>query len=156
MTWDVIYSDESIRDLEELYAYVALDLRAPQAARRLIERMVARADSLETFPLRFPLYPASPLRERSVRYIVFDNYLILYHPDEADHSVSILRIIYGRSDVIARFNKENQEKPLNQSSEFFSETSAQPRIGDDADIPRAILEDGRLIVPTEWRDEDDD
>ena len=121
MTWDVTYSDESIRDLEELYAYVALDLRAPRPARRLIDRMMARADSLETFPLRFPLYPASPLRERGVRYIVFDNYLILYHPDEADNSVFILRIIYGRSDVIARFNEENQAGPPSQSDESSSE-----------------------------------
>ena len=107
MIWDVAYSDESIRDLEELYAYVAFELSAPESARKLVEKIMARADSLETFPMRFARYPVSPLREGGVRFVAVDNYLIFYRPDEHEHAVHILRVLFGGSDVVSRLGSED-------------------------------------------------
>lgn len=47
-------------------------------------------------------------------------------------------------------------KMFNQCGGFPFEVRLQPHINYEADIPMASFEDGRLIVPTSWKDDDDD
>ena len=76
-TIQVIWTDESLGDLEAIYDY--LTEQSPKAAKKTTRSILARTRQLETFP-----EPGSPQEtnksvSRSYRYLVEGNYKIIYN-----------------------------------------------------------------------------
>ena len=99
MSWDVLYTDDAIRDLQEIRGYISDVLRAPETAERQVIRIMDAAESLDHMPLRHRLCDYEPLRSQGFRILPVDNYLVLYLPDESQGSVAISRVIYGSRDI---------------------------------------------------------
>jgi plasmid stabilization system protein ParE len=57
MTYRVVYSRRSQRDLDNIFEWVAQDSGEVETARRLIARILDGCDSLFSFPERFAVYP---------------------------------------------------------------------------------------------------
>ena len=98
MKWTVKYSAQSKTDLWSIHNYIAHFLKEPQAAERLVNRILNAVDTLEESPHRrhFDLEPWCSL---GMRRINVGNYAVLYIPDEDTRLVKIIRILYGRMDL---------------------------------------------------------
>ena len=84
------------QDLLAIWDYIATDNMA--AADRVLDALDARMQLLTDHPL---LGPSRPDIAPDLRYLVSDNYLILYHvlPD----AVEIVRILHGAWNLTAIF-----------------------------------------------------
>lgn len=99
MNWKIFYAKKALRELDEIYDYISDVLLAPKAARSLFELISTEIRSLSQMPMRNGLCDESPWREVGIRKMTVKNYLIFYRPDEENHTVYILKIIYGGRDI---------------------------------------------------------
>ena len=80
----------AIRNLENIYYYIAENLQEPQIANRLINQMLNSITILKYFPEAFPKFKNS----NQIRKLVFKNYNILYSVNKKSKEVYILHIYY--------------------------------------------------------------
>lgn len=100
--YSVEYLPSAKRDMEEIVSYVANRLGSPQAARRLAEELVDAAESLATMPYRRRVYVPVRQLKREYRALRAGSYLMFYWIEEERRTVVIARVVYGKSDVLAR------------------------------------------------------
>jgi toxin ParE1/3/4 len=104
MIWDVNYTDDAISDLQGVYDYISDVLLEPVTADKQTNRIMDAADSLDNMPFRYRLYDKEPWHSRVLRVLPVDNYLIFYLPEESKYMVTIIRIMYARSDIDRHLN----------------------------------------------------
>ncbi len=106
MTRKIIYTEEALQDLEDIYEYISLILHEPGTAEKQTNRIMDAVDRLENTPLLHRLYDHEPWRSKGLRVLPVDNYVLFYLPDESKNTIGIIRIMYGGRDI---------EKQLNQT-----------------------------------------
>lgn len=107
MRWIIKYSAAAKRDLNAIYEYVAFVLLAPKTAADMIHQLTQTIKSLDTMPLRYPVYDYEPWNMQNLRVTSVKNYLVFYLPDEKNQTVTVVRIIYGGRDL-AKQLEENE------------------------------------------------
>jgi toxin ParE1/3/4 len=91
MDFRVVITRPAVADLGEIVSYIAHD--DPLAAARTGERLIAKAESLATMPLRGRLVPER--REGDCREILLKPDRILYRVREEQSLVQVLRFWHG-------------------------------------------------------------
>ena len=99
MSYEVLLAPEAMRDLREIYRYIALDLQSAQNAAAQLDRLERRIHALGELPERYRVYDREPWRSRNLRVMPVDSYLVFYIPDSRAQTVNVLRVMYGRRDV---------------------------------------------------------
>ena len=99
MKFKVNYSDEAKQDLKNILDYVGDILVEPVFAKRLILRLKKSADSLDYMPFRHRVFDVEPWKSQGYRIFNVDKYAILYIPDEAKNTVTIIRIMHGSCKI---------------------------------------------------------
>ena len=97
--WSVNLSKQADIDLREIYEYIAFTLLEPVTAGNLIQRIETRISKLNTMPLSYAVYPKEPWKSRGLRRINEGKYAIFFIPTEENHTVVIIRIMYGGRDI---------------------------------------------------------
>lgn len=85
----VIWSTQSLNDLDAIYEYIAKD--SPIYAQRVIERMISRGEQLGTFPKSGRKTPE--MNRSDIREILEGSYRIVYHIKEDE--IEILTVLHG-------------------------------------------------------------
>ena len=70
-------------DLRGIYEYIAYNLFVPITA-------------------KFPLYKKEPWHSAGLRFFPVNNYVIFYIANETDNTISVIRIMYGGSNIEVR------------------------------------------------------
>jgi plasmid stabilization system protein ParE len=92
------YSPEALKDLDETWDYIMMDLANPDAAENVVNEIIDTIDKLEDFAgMGVPLSSVADV-ETDYRFLLSGNYMIFYRPEEAD--IYIDRILYGRRDYL--------------------------------------------------------
>lgn len=92
----VSWSQEALRDLDEILAYIAID--SPEAAERVLDGLEKRASSLERSPDRGRVVPElARFGVRAFRETVVRPYRIVYSIH--DRTVVVLAVLNGRRDL---------------------------------------------------------
>lgn len=105
MSWAVTYSASARRDLRSVYEYIAYNLLAPDTAAGQTGRIMKEIRALEEMPLRYQLYEDEPWHSQGLRFFSVGNYLVFYLPNEIEHTVTVVRIMYGGRDVSAQLKE---------------------------------------------------
>ncbi len=100
--YEVIYSLDAQRDLENIYNYIKFSLLDSFAATRQFNHLRTAARSLSTFPARYARVEWPRWSAYNIRKVAVDNYVILYRIDEHLATVFIVRIFYGGSGEVAK------------------------------------------------------
>ena len=87
---EVVWAERARRALDEALAYI--EERSPQSARRLAERVLERADSLDTFSERGRIVPE--VGDPTLRELLIDPFRLMYELDE--RQVRIVGFIHQR------------------------------------------------------------
>ena len=104
--YTVRITDQVVGDMEELYTYIAVQLRAPENAMRQYDRIAEAILTLEQFPERFGCFHTEPEYSMGIRRMVVDNFLVCY-VIEAD-VVTVTNVLYGASDVRQRLKNHGE------------------------------------------------
>ena len=92
------YSPKSLSDLDEIFDYIAYELKDIIAAENTVNGIVDSIHTLKQFAESGSIL-CIPTGEVTIyRYVVYGNYLSFYHISE--NEVYIDRIIYGKRDYI--------------------------------------------------------
>jgi toxin ParE1/3/4 len=92
----VVWAERAHRALDEALTYIAE--RSPQSAQRLAERVLERADSLETFSERGRIVPE--VGDPTLRELLIDPFRLMYELDE--RQVRIVGFIHQRRLFVAQ------------------------------------------------------
>ncbi len=96
-SYEVVWSPNAIRDLDEILDYVAITRNADEAE-QLYLKIVPRVDNLSQFPKRARLVPElRRIGVREYRELIIAPYRILFRI--ADKRVAILGVLDGRREL---------------------------------------------------------
>lgn len=91
----VIISDDALTDVRRFLHYIAVEQESPLAAERWWRKALAKIDSLAAMPQRCPYAPENEQSILTIRMLIVDRCLFLYHIDEQSKAVRILRFRHG-------------------------------------------------------------
>lgn len=98
MKVSVNFSPEALKDLDEIYDYIANVLKSPDAADNTVNKILDKTDLLSDNPeIGTQLFFENDLFS-GYRYMVSDNYLAFYRI--TNESVFVDRVIYGKRDYM--------------------------------------------------------
>jgi toxin ParE1/3/4 len=86
------------QDIEKLFLYIQNDLVNPIAAQNIVQKMLQRMLQLTSFPELGASMRAIDTRLENYRYLIVDNYLIVYRYNR--DAVYVIRVLYARSDYV--------------------------------------------------------
>ena len=81
MIYEVELSEQADSDLRGIFEYIAFELQSPENASGQLERLEEQILSLDTMPERYRKYEKEPWKNRGLRVLPVDNYVVLYIPD---------------------------------------------------------------------------
>lgn len=87
----IIWSERSVRDLEEIYDYIAND--SPTYAQYQTEHLMTAVERLEAFPQsgrHVPEFPQLPHRE-----VIVGHYRVIYRYESQNDAIYIVTVVHG-------------------------------------------------------------
>lgn len=105
MNYVIMLTPWAKADLDEIFRYIAVDLQSLQNASGQLDRLEKAIASLNQMPARFRLYDKPKWRERNLRIMPVDNYLVFYIPDNEKNTVTVVRVMYGGRDIDRQLNE---------------------------------------------------
>lgn len=100
MEYNIKLTDEFLDEIDDICNYISNNLKAPDAANRLREKVVYNILMLEKSPRIFMKIEKMAKTERQYRRIVINNYVILYTIDENEKIIYIAHIYYSGRNYI--------------------------------------------------------
>ena len=98
--YTVEITDRALEDMEEIYAYIADQLQAPENAIRQYNRIADAVLSLNEFPERIHVMKSKPEQTTGLRQLLVDNFSAFYLIE--DDRVIVTRVLYSASDISKR------------------------------------------------------
>jgi len=86
----------AIRNLENIYYYIAENLLEPRIANRLVNKILNSILILKYYPEAYPKFKNS----NQIRKLIFKNYNILYSVNKKSKEIYILHIYYKSRNYI--------------------------------------------------------
>jgi len=102
--YNVSLTSRALRDLDDIYVYIAQTLLVPKAAIALVEKIEKEVLSLKKMPYRFPERKTDTYANRGYRQLFVGNHTVIYRVDEKHQQTIIITIRYSPS----QFNKNTQ------------------------------------------------
>ena len=94
--WELFYSPLSRSDLDDIYNYIATELKNVTAAQDTITAILDGAEKLEEFPFIGSVVEGLPFVSDEYRFLVVRNYLIFYRLTKP--RIFIDRILYCKRE----------------------------------------------------------
>jgi len=93
------YSPRALKDLDEIWDYIEVELCNPSAAQNTVDGIMDRVDGIASFPESGSKLEFENGLNSGYRYVVFKKYLAFYRlkPDDV---VYVDRVIYGGRDYM--------------------------------------------------------
>jgi len=95
----VIYSDEAVQDLRDIFEYIAFDLMEQITAVAQVKRIREEIRALHIFPRQNKSVEWEPWSSMGMRLMPVDHFIVFYLVDDETNSVQIVRIVYGKRDM---------------------------------------------------------
>ena len=102
MKYRVFTTGKAEEDLNSIADYLIYKLLVGETALKQIDRIMKAILSLEEMPERNHVYDKEPWREKNLRVMRVDNYLVFYVTDKDYLTVTVIRIMYGKRNVEAQ------------------------------------------------------
>ena len=92
--YDVQLYPKAFRDIDEIYAYIALEKLAPENAEGQTDRIWSAIFSLNQYPEAYQDRLVGKYAGKGYKQLPVDNYVIIYKIDESNKIVYIVTVQY--------------------------------------------------------------
>ena len=99
MIYQIKISKQADMDLRNIYEYIAFTLLSPENAKKLLNPLEKKIQSLENFPNRFKLYHDELWHDHELRVMPVNNFLVFYIFNHKKQLITILRIMYNGRNI---------------------------------------------------------
>lgn len=97
----IIHMPQFRKELDNIEYYLANVLCSPLAASNLLNKVINLVSCLALFPERYSkIFVSNKFKNRNLRKIPVDNYIIIYEVDNSSHEVFILHIFHGSQNYL--------------------------------------------------------
>lgn len=102
----IAYSPRALKDLDEIWDYIEVELCNLSAAQNIVNGIMDKVDGIAAFPESGAKLEFEKGLDSGYRYVVFKNYLAFYclRPNNV---VYVDRVIYGGRDYMRLLFSEN-------------------------------------------------
>ncbi|MBD5111077.1 MAG: type II toxin-antitoxin system RelE/ParE family toxin [Ruminococcaceae bacterium] len=90
----IIYTDEALSDLENIYNYIAYNLGEPGLAKKRVDLIRKRVKDLEVFPEMHKIW-----RDTDMRCFPVKNHTVIYLYDKSSDIVYVMNVFYSRRNI---------------------------------------------------------
>lgn len=97
---EVVWSPLALRDLDDIWAWIAVENDEPSAADITVEAILDRVDGLAAFPLSTPSLDSICHIRSDWRFVEERGYLAFLRVD--DGRICVDRVLSGRSDYLRK------------------------------------------------------
>ena len=98
--FEVEFTDKCIEDMEEIYEYIANNLKENNSAKRLMTEVMDKVLNLKNTPELYMKIGKKDKLKREYYRMVVKNYIILYTVDFDNKKVYISQMIYGKRNYL--------------------------------------------------------
>ena len=96
--YNVKLNPRAFRDLDDIFAYIALEKLSPENAKGQTDRIKKKLKTLEMFPQAHQERMEGRYAGKNYRQLIIDNYIAIYRIDEETKTVHVVTIQYqGRN-----------------------------------------------------------
>ncbi len=96
--YEVMLYPRAFRDIEDIYAYIALEKMAPENAKAQTDRIWSAIRKLETFPSSHQDRLEGKYAGRGYKQLLIDHYIAIFKIDEKKKIVYVVTVQYqGRN-----------------------------------------------------------
>ena len=89
---------KAYRDIDEIYAYIALEKMSPENAKALTDRIWNALSTLEQFPAAHQDRQEGRYAEKGYKQLLIDHYVAIFKIDEDKKTVYVVTVQYqGRN-----------------------------------------------------------
>lgn len=89
---------KAIKDLDEIYNYIASEKQSPQNAKAQVDRIKVAILKLDMFPQAHQERNEGAFARKGYRQLLIDNYIAIYRIDETKQIVTVVTVQYqGRN-----------------------------------------------------------
>ncbi len=88
------------KDMEIIFDYISKELSAPDAVINLINKFYISLENVRNFPSSCPITSNSALKDKNIRKLCVDNYIIFYKINEIKKQIEVVRVLYGMSNWV--------------------------------------------------------
>ena len=104
-SYAVQITEEALSDMEALYSYIAVRLKAPENAMKQYNRIADAIVSLKQFPDRFAYVELEPEYSMGIHRMLVDHFMVFYVID--NDTVTVTDVLYGASDTHYRWKERH-------------------------------------------------
>ena len=97
--YKVMLYPKAFQDMDDIYAYIAIEKLSPDYAMRQTDRIWDALKSLEIFPEAHQKRYVGRYEGKEYRQLLVDNYLAIFKIDEIQKIVFVVTIQYQGSDI---------------------------------------------------------
>ncbi|WP_042356936.1 type II toxin-antitoxin system RelE/ParE family toxin [Bacillus rubiinfantis] len=108
-TYAVKITTQAEEQMQEITRYIASELKAPDAALRLLDALEDAISSLSDFPQRVALTEEEPWHSYGIRKMPVKNFLVYFWIDEDHLKVQVTAVVYGKRDQIRQLSQMDME-----------------------------------------------
>lgn len=94
MIYDLKVTENANRDLDDILGYIVNVLKNKEAAIDMHKAVIDCFDRVVTMPHMYPVCSNDRLSERGYRKAIVKNYLFIYHVNEEEKRVEVLRFFF--------------------------------------------------------------
>ena len=98
--YKIVFTNDSIEEMDSIYNYISKKLYAPNSARRLMAQVEEEIQSLEYMPQKYAVIKRFPEIDMEYRRIVIKNFVVIYTISEKEKIIYIVHMYYGRSNYL--------------------------------------------------------
>ena len=104
-SYAVQITEEALSDMEALYSYIAVRLKAPENAMKQYNRIADAIVSLKQFPDRFAYVELESEYSMGIHRMLVDHFVVFYVID--NDTVTVTEVLYGASDTHYRWKERH-------------------------------------------------
>ena len=96
--YEVLLYPRAFRDIDDIYAYIAVEKLAPENAQVQTDRIWDAILTLETLPFSHQERREGRFANKGYRQLLIDNYIAIYKIDEKHRKVYVITVQYHGRD----------------------------------------------------------
>lgn len=108
----IIYSPKAQQDMDDIWDYIAQELKNPSAAQHTVNRIMDDVERLEQHPFMGPSLSSISSLDSNFRFLVSGNYMAFYQVD--GERIYISRVLYGRRNYFGLLFDESDEEGMGE------------------------------------------
>lgn len=97
MQFKIQITDAALKDMEEIYNYIATQLLSPENAINQYNRIADEILKLDNFPERYPIYKSFTRYDLPLYRLTVDNYSVFYIIQGS--TVLVTNVLYSASNL---------------------------------------------------------